>query len=162
MDNHMKKLWEYIYSSNAKVLGIPIYGDDVPKWIDYLYNIIKYASGVRYKFMYRFIPKHQYHIIRTGLELGYHDYDSRILHGCMTLLVEYFEEAQEHQSISDLSEAYEIYLYWKIVRPEKEKSANTGKSAGRFALASTIQKEIEEADDIMMARLISIRGSLWN
>ena len=47
-------------------------------------------------FKYRFVPQHRYHIINlcksgNGYKHGWYDTDTRMLHACFLLLVEYVE-----------------------------------------------------------------------
>lgn len=48
-------------------------------------------SKLKYWLMYRLIPKHKYHLVRTGLAPGYYDIDQIMLHANMALLCRYVE-----------------------------------------------------------------------
>lgn len=80
-------------------------------------------------FRYRLIPRHRYHIIRTGLRPGYYDIDYRILHGMFSLLVDYVEKEKCFERIDwdwaeDQREVFkeirELYHWWKEERPSRK------------------------------------------
>lgn len=50
------------------------------------------VGRLRYEFRYRFVPRYQYHLVRTGLKPGYYDQDYRLLHANFALLVDYVDE----------------------------------------------------------------------
>lgn len=90
------KLFSDLHSSSATVLGFPVYGDNTPKIIDYLHTILTNLSDIKYALLYRLHPKHQHHIVRTGLPPAYHCEDTLILHSCMTLLAKYVDNFKYH------------------------------------------------------------------
>lgn len=45
-----------------------------------------------YPLLYRFHPKYQFHIVRTGLKPGYADQDVRMMHAMFALLLDHIEE----------------------------------------------------------------------
>ena len=77
-------------------------------------------------FIYRFVPKHQYHIIRPStLEPGYHNEYDLILHSSFHILVEFMEFEQEHgcinwQATKEHSEFWDeanrLIYWWKHIR----------------------------------------------
>lgn len=60
----------------------------VPRWVARQHS--RLMKGV-FWFTYRLVPKHKYHLIRTGLKPGYYEIDTRMLYGCFSLLREYVE-----------------------------------------------------------------------
>lgn len=136
-----------LHSSCAMVLGWPVYGADAPWFIGPLHRVLSRLSDARYWMMYRLVPSHQYHIIRTGLPPGYHDNDRLMLYACMKLLCQYVKDHEGPDALvkfsADLREhdaedhspegmresqanrqdtAVEIYRWWKVQRPaDKER-----------------------------------------
>jgi len=53
---------------------------------------IRRIENYYWKIKYRFIPKHKYHIVDTGLKPEYYDVDTRMLHVCFSLLCCYVEK----------------------------------------------------------------------
>lgn len=49
-------------------------------WERVRYGVPRFFSDLYWAIKHRIIPKHKYHIIRTGLKPGYYDPDTRILH----------------------------------------------------------------------------------
>lgn len=43
-------------------------------------------------FRWRFDPRHQYNVVKTGLKPGYYDIDTLLLHASMSLLCRYVED----------------------------------------------------------------------
>ena len=99
-------------------------------------------------FMLRFVPKHKHHVVYTGLEPGFWDEDTRILHACMACLKRYIEsmggcddiekfnhELRTDNSWGDSEEVRKmnadqadrqeaavcIYKWWTIMKPEDER-----------------------------------------
>lgn len=97
-----------------------------------------------YWFRRRFVPEYQHHIVRTGLEPGWHDCDEVMMHACFKLLERYVEsecggadeldrwsadliakpdpnapegvgEAQAERQLT----ATELYRWWKVDRPAR-------------------------------------------
>lgn len=81
-------------------------------------------------FVYRFIPKHQYHIIKPStLSPKYHNQYDLILHSSFHILVEFIEFEKKHGNIdwqasdyySDFwDEANRLVYWWKHIRPNRE------------------------------------------
>lgn len=139
-----------LHSSAAQVLGWPVYGDDAPGWIQALHKQFYRISDARWWLKYRLLPKHQYHLVRTGLEPGYHDYDERMLHAAMALLCKYVAECEGEEALTlwtdhladptkqdpnappgledaqaaRQSEALTIYRWWTVERPANQARRN--------------------------------------
>jgi hypothetical protein len=64
----------------------------VPQWCKKY--ITRPLSNAQYWFLYRFVKKHKYHLIDTGLLPGYYDVDTRIFHGVFNLMKEFCEDEQ--------------------------------------------------------------------
>ena len=152
---------------------------------EFLHHLIKIKDWVTY----RYVSRHQYHIVRTDLEPNYYEVDTRMLHACMTLLVHYVEE--EHEGAESLKlyvdqesdgspdyalydadrSALKIYDWWTVLHPADQKRydemlmATFGKDGSRdSAMASTLwalEEKIVLDETTMLHKLIDIRGSLW-
>jgi len=48
-------------------------------------------KDMKWKVLHRFHPRHRYNIVKTELEPGYYDLDTRLMYACFALLVEYVE-----------------------------------------------------------------------
>ena len=126
------KFWpiaKYLNSSAAIVWGRQyFYEKNRNTFMKISYRFFKKLHDFKYELMYRFIPKHQYNIIRTGLKPGYYDIDHVMLHGMMALLVSYVEREQggekkfadhikshvkEGYPADYDQEALDIYRWWK-------------------------------------------------
>ena len=142
-------LWDFGMGlgSSSHLFGIGVYGDHHGKWWHtYLFMPIWSVGRGGYEaqlwFNYRFNPKHQYHLINTGLEPGYYDVDTLMLNGCFALLKRYVEqemggvekmdaftkdpEGREEpvsngtptaDQASSQSEASKLYRWWTVERP---------------------------------------------
>lgn len=141
-----------IHSSAATVFGWSVYGENTPWLIRKVFApTFRRLSDARYWVLYRVTKRHAYHIIYTGLPPGYHDENDRILHGCMTCLGRYVDEAgginglaawsaevrggdngMNHQA-DNQDEAAAIWQWWTVERPRDEarKDELCGKLYGR-------------------------------
>ena len=132
-------------SSSAEVLGYSIYGDGVPLWIKATHRLLRHSSNGIWWLRHRFVPKHRYNLVCTGLKPGYYDHDTRMLHACFVLLGEYIEEEGGELKLRDWSaelrsrpdpnapegmdnaqadkqdEAVTLWHWWKIEKPADEK-----------------------------------------
>lgn len=71
-----------------------------------------------WKFKYRFISKHKYHIVRTGLKPGYYDPDTLMLYSWMKLLTDFVDETKDtiewsvegHREVWD--DFQKVYKWW--------------------------------------------------
>lgn len=140
----MFHLYRFLGSSSAEVLGVAVYGKN-GKWVKPLHGILHRIREVIWAAQHRWNPRHQYHVVRTGLKPGYYDIDWRLLHANMSLLCDYVEKeydgeaklqeridylcsekAQEDyqtsgetmadHAVNDI-EALRIYHWWKVKRP---------------------------------------------
>lgn len=72
-----------------------------------------------WKFKHRFIPKHKYHILRTGLKPGYHDPDTQMLYSWMKLNKEFIDGTSdtidwEQDSQKEIySDIFKVYEWWE-------------------------------------------------
>ena len=138
-------------SSSAYVFGISIFGNPYfhRPWfkatVYRLYRVGLAAHNSQYWLMYRLIPKHQYHIVRTGLKPGYYDHDTLILHACFAELGRYIEfydgpdkldefskdlinepdpnapEGMQDSQAGRQMEATTLWRWWTIEKPADEK-----------------------------------------
>lgn len=91
-------------SSMATVFGEEIYGRDpktrkervVRRWI--AHKIFIPINNAVWAFKYRYVPKHQYNIVRTDLKPAYYDIDDVMLHANMALLCRYVEIEREGEA----------------------------------------------------------------
>lgn len=141
----MEDFWYCRNSSEDSVFGVSIYGRKKKRWHDFtimpLYRLGRKVNSAKMWLMYRFHPRHQYHIIRTGLKPGWYDEDELILHACFAMLERYIEwhgGDEDLQKFSDelmaepdknappglqsdqaerQTEAVKLYRWWKVERP---------------------------------------------
>lgn len=137
--------------SSDVLFGVKIYGNRhfrTPWFRATVWRAYRLANRLhraRYWVHYRINPRMKFHLIRTGLEPGYYDYDTRIMHGCFAMLKEYVEEMGGDKQIeafnADLrdpekdphapaeakigqadrqSEAVAIYRWWTVEKPADE------------------------------------------
>lgn len=133
--------------SGAIVFGWPVFGAEAPKYVAGAFRIFSRIRNAKWWLRHRLSPKHQHHVIRTGLEPSYYDCDTLMLHGCMALLCRYIEdemggadriekfnaelrepgseghgprECVESQADRQAT-ALEIYRWWKHQKPADEK-----------------------------------------
>ena len=133
-------------SGCAVVLGWPVYGAKAPSYIRYAHNWFTKVYEAKLWVWYRIHPGHRYHVVNTGLEPGYYDVDTIMLHACMTLLCRYIEDecggaeklaewtaelkqpgSEGHgprevidNQASKQAEAVAIYYWWKVEKPADE------------------------------------------
>lgn len=55
-------------------------------------KIIKRTKDIIWEIKYRVIPKHRYHVIKTGLPPGWHDRDDVLISTIFKILVDFVEE----------------------------------------------------------------------
>lgn len=131
-------------------------------------------SNLKYWFMYRYVQKHQYHKIDTRLKPGYYDYDTRLLHGCFSLLCEFIEESKYYIDIVDHEDPenikfLELYNWWITERPKrKEQKIDYGTvqiNSKEFMIEIMNCEEQEQAwykeDTEKLKELIELRSRLW-
>lgn len=78
--------------SDATIFGYKVWGDNCPKWVEFIYDVAKKVDDAKWWIQYRFNPEHKYNVVYTDLKPGYHCQDTRILHACMGILCDYIEE----------------------------------------------------------------------
>lgn len=77
--------------SASKVLGVEVYGNN-GKWVKPIYNVFYFIDRrIVWPLKYRFVKKHQYHLVDTKLKPAYYDIDHLMLHANMALLCRYVE-----------------------------------------------------------------------
>ena len=175
---------------------------------------------------YRIFDK--YHTVDTKLKPGYYDIDTRMLHSCFSLLVDYVELEKAYAQLATDSryekdptlkdflispiksfkskysnkpkfpnrelglkylkwemtlddpslqnyspeqavvakEAYELYIWWKDIRPTRESSwslhdIDSGYNSVLSQITHEKDEEHDEEDLQMLIRLMKIRKSLW-
>lgn len=118
-------LWPFpitfcLHSSIAMVFGCPVFSERKSRVIWVLYKILCTISNVKYWLMYRFVRRHQYHIVRTGLKPKYYDIDTIMLHAMMSLLCRYVEDGNSNVP-EDEKEIMDIYRWWKYQRPADQR-----------------------------------------
>jgi hypothetical protein len=136
--------------SRASAFGVGIYEERAKAWWARLTVVPVYrvGHGIHNAWLWlrrRFHPDYQHHIIRTGLEPGWWDCDTLMLHGAFALLVRYVEwecdgadkldawsadliarpdpnapvglgEAQASRQMT----ATDLYRWWKVSKPADE------------------------------------------
>ena len=168
-----------------------------------LYRISRWPYNAYWWLQHRLNPRHRYHVIPTGLRPDYWDIDTRMLHGCMTLLSQYVEtqmggldalvlhierlrvesaKVDEHQdwsasldrSIACMEEARDIYEWWTVKRPADLDALDAwneqlfGNANDHNFIGGDIDENFAfeaallEQEQVMLCRLIAIRGSLWS
>lgn len=107
--------------------------EDLPYIVDVKSHhwVINPLNNVKWFFIHRFHPKHQYHILKPrSLKPGYYDSDERILHACMDELSMFVEWNKKHQWVNwngtkehkhAWKEMNAIYKWWNRDRPASEK-----------------------------------------
>lgn len=148
-----------------------------------------------YWFKYRFIPSWKFHIIDlrksgNGYTYGWRDTDSRMLHACFLLLVEYVEKEKPFEVIDWSSdektkqvgeEIKDLYDWWVVRRPaakqqlqldwesEPDRTQFIPLEGGGVQIKSPashktlLQREyqLDAEDQANLERLVKIRGYLW-
>jgi len=133
-------------------------------------------SDARWWVLHRVHPKHRYHVVSTGLPPGYHDPDTIILHVAFEQLMRFHKhwdwsgdpqkyaeahvadiplDADYRQGVWDhrfgfASDVEELVSYWK----NRKESWDTDSMAD--------EEKINEQDEKMLHKLVSIRLGLWN
>ena len=113
-------LWPVAYglgSSSAVVFGWPVFGSDTPRVIKWFYRIFRRLDLAKYALMYRFHPRHRYHMINTGLGYGYHERDTQLLHASIAILIGYVGDCEATGCHDPGDKAREILHWWKVQRP---------------------------------------------
>ncbi len=90
-------------------------------------SIRRYFLDIKYYILYRTTKK--YHVVKTDLEPGYHDLDTRLIHSAFSLLVNFVEKEKgleridwswtdEHRRVE--KEIIDLYTWWKCSRSCRE------------------------------------------
>lgn len=98
--------------------------DTIPDWLGVIAHRIRQHC---WALKHRFIPRHKYHIIRTSLEPGYWDPDTRILYATMDLVKEFVEETEDvidweadEAHAWAWSDLQAVYKWWTDKYPYRE------------------------------------------
>ena len=142
--------------------------------VNIYYPVKRFFSDIKHWFLYRFHPKHRYHLVDTGLAPGYYDKDYLMLCACFNLLKHYVEdelggveklgywetvtfEKSGCGSKKELTilrkrdkEILDLYIWWTKVFPARKRDSNWQQEA-----------EYSKQDQSMLHRLITIRLHLW-
>jgi len=135
---------------------------------------IKYgADNVKWWFLHRFHPHHRYHVLRTGLKPGYHEFDTVILYAMFERFCSEYPYTKQTVLLDGKieSELDRLYKWWKEERPSAEKvledTLNTwhdkfvvNEKEGTALLKKEIKLEnaLKQADTKNMISLINLRG----
>jgi hypothetical protein len=137
------------------------------------YRFFVWLDNLKWEVLWRVHPRHQYHIVRTGLRPGYYDQDERILHACMELLVEYVRSCDEGGYHTVHDEERRLFDWWLVERPANHTRLNEwvmclfgdrdrqDTSMGTFKQYSAFEDKLRADDDAALHTLINIRGRLW-
>lgn len=146
MENHF---WNCRNSSSASVFWVAIYGGNMDAWWHrwFIYPAYRFGRTMRdakYWVYYRIKPSHRFNIVRTGLPPGYYDQDTRLMHACFAMLIDYIEEEGGPETMQKWSaelrgkpdpnapegiqsnqadrqdEAVALYHWWKTEKPADE------------------------------------------
>lgn len=101
------------------------------------FNIKSMINDYKWKFIHRYIKKHQYFLVHTGLAPGYYDIDTRMLWANFNLLCSYVENEL-------LITSCDIY--------EWEKKLNFGLSYGEWEMEYCLKnKQFQYTDNFLRA-----------
>ena len=136
------------------------------------------SDGI-YWVKYRTMPRHKYHLVKTGLSPGYYDKDALILHACFNLLKDFVEVEKpfEHFEIKDdnnsilehWKEISDIYQWWTVIRPKREEPNSPisdnwweDPKVMEWALkCGDLEAACDKEDEEMLIRLMKVRLHLW-
>jgi hypothetical protein len=127
-------------------------GIDIGRDYRYLVNRVK---DTYYWVRHRTVDK--YHVVRTGLEPGYYDKDTQMIHACFNLLVEFVDREQpwaycqdlDASSLKEKNEIMGLYNWWKL-RRDREDHVDYEES-----------DRLHEEDQRQLHKLIDLRPRLW-
>lgn len=94
--------------------------EDAARYVRVKYRI--YIEDPIWNLKYRFVPKHKYNIVDTGLEPGYYDSCTRIPYAAFNELVRFVEHQENHghvdwsateQHAAAWKEMHELVDWWK-------------------------------------------------
>lgn len=141
--------------------------------------------------LHTFVPKHQYHIIRTSLEPNYYDPDTRILYATMDMVKEFvditqhtieWEDNEHHAAV--WKELQIVYGWWTDKYPTREEElpdfpdVDNVKILGEHSeehkddadviewrrvadLHHKIEEEWDREEEEMLIRVMKLRKYLW-
>lgn len=177
------------YWSRMKKL-YPLYTWIKDRFFNYPFNL-QGLIDFKWWFLHRFHPSHRYHIMKTGLKPGWHDYDSLILHVAFKNFVDHFEYIEEHdgeeneydpafkkiieQQKKKYTELIRLREWWLVERPndyEKlEELYNTAnfytenktraEELAFWKKATKFEKRLYDKDTKKLVELIKLRGAIW-
>ena len=149
-------------------------------------------NNLIWQIRYRLDPRHRYHVInlrdqwgrRNGMDYGWEEVDTRMMHACFRLLVDYVEKQKpfdilsfdEDDSTRSLKkDILDLYGWWTVTRakehaklaeawdkvPPYDFGQGSWKPRPEAKEALALQKELDDKDDEMLMKLVTIRRSLW-
>jgi hypothetical protein len=150
----------------------------------------RFLSDLKWALLHKLHPRHRYHIVRTGLPVGYHKIDDRMLHACLARLVQFVEaeggEAAIREAIDELVASPELWTGHTKGDPDAARAMEPHVEWRREVLALfhwwTIERpairaaqdaadasaewarredELEDEDQAMFLRLAAKRRLLW-
>lgn len=154
--------------------------NDWAAWVESIYFwTMRLFRGVINWFRYR--TTRRYFLVNTGLEPNYYDVDTRMLHACFSLLVDFVEKEKPEESIdwqADEShsmawnEISYLYLWWTSTRNLRKDPLDYSYSSidgwmndplfkDACVQSSKLEAEWYEEDTINLMRLMKIRSFLW-
>lgn len=119
--------------------------DYSPGWTSWLYRRVDNAS---WWFKHRFVPKHRYHILNTGLGYGFRDSDLIMEAILVKLLIEFVEQ-QDPFNHFDTSQS-EYFEMWIETRELYE-----------FFKKNDFRKLSHDDLTPWLNRIVAIRGHMW-
>jgi hypothetical protein len=187
--------FDFSSSSGAAVFGVGVYGGHSKTWwhrafIRPVYRLGNNCHHWLWEARYRLQKKHRYHLVDTGLEPGYYDADTLMLHACFSLLCRYVEKEQggvekleswgkklatapdknapegwqESQAANEMGAA-ELYRWWKEKRPADQARENELVHAlysGRKLFVKPVEgTDLVEVLPTEHGDKISLRDELW-
>jgi len=148
----MAGFWNVGGGSEDAILGVKVYGNkyrDAWWFGGIVMPVYRFASKIdrAYDWLrYRLVPRHQYHLVNTGLKPAYYDCDTLMLNACFALLCRYVEDEMggedairrlnqqllltpDHNAPEGLesgqaarqASAVDLYVWWKRTKPADEK-----------------------------------------
>lgn len=162
-------IWEYFHRNDIDNFYRKIRTNIV-------YPVVRFFKDIKYWFVYRFDPRHRYHVVKTNLRPGYYDVDYRMFHCCFALLVFFVEKecggvhtffSWENMTAGDQGfsqrelnsvkkkdkDVRDLYFWYTLDRPNRQ-------DADINSLYET-QRAYDKEDQEMLLKLISIREGLW-
>jgi hypothetical protein len=131
----------------------------------------------KYWFLHRFHPDHRYHIVRTGLQPGFHEVDVRMLHAVMQLVTEYVEgqggvkalaewlkeaeELEEQGLATILTEILAIHRWWTEDFPARTNPRLVAPSKKEFEAIVELHELYKEEEQRYLLKTIELRHYLW-